>query len=511
MKKILLIAGTVLLAIFIILSNGARSVMAAEKDKYGGILKIAISKSPKSFGYPPKIRGSDQENSGPAMQFLVNTTYKSVIEPQLATSWDISPDGKTFTFNLRKGVKFHDGTDFDAQAAKYNLDLWLKEPGPVLNKLKSVDVIDDYTIRLNFSGFDALVMYELSAEAYMASPTALEKNGAKWAETHPVGTGPFKLKKFERNVALKYERFDGYWEKGRPYLDGVEYLIIKDPMTQVASLKSGEISGIHNVRTEHASMLEKQGYVLTKWPGPCVGIWGDSNNPDSPWSKRKVREAIEYAIDKEGIMNDLGYGYPTALYQLVTPDIPFYNPDLKPRKYDPEKAKKLLAEAGYPNGFKTTLTYFAVHWPESWVAIQSDLAKVGIDLRLVPVDRAKYLSIRFKGGALKNNSSHILWAGMGDVVYALKNYLLSTAGQYHEMVRPAGFDDAVKEILVETDSGKRKKLIYKATKLLYDDVAFIPLNIETRLAIVNKNLQDYDYTTYTQAGSNIFNNAWFKK
>jgi peptide/nickel transport system substrate-binding protein len=242
-----------------------------------------------------------------------------------------------------------------------------------------------------------------------------------------------------------------------------------------------------------------------------VGIWGDSNNPDSPWSKKKVREAMEYAIDKETIMNDLGYGYPPALYQLVTPDIPFYNPDIKPRKYDPEKAKKLLAEAGYPNGFKTTLTYFSVHWPESWVAIQSYLAKVGIDLRLVAVDRAKYLNIRFKGGSLKNNASHILWAGMGNVIYALKNYMLSTAGQYHEMVRPAGFDDAVKEILVETDAGKRKELIYKATKVLFDDAAFIPLNIETRLAIFDKNLHDYDYTTYTQAGSNIFNNAWFSK
>ncbi len=510
MKKNLLNALTVLLVAGFILTGATQSVMAAEKDKYGGIVKIAVSKSPRSFGYPPKIRGSGQEASSPAMETLVNTTRKAVVEPQLATSWDISPDGKTFTFKLRKGVKFHDGTAFNAQAAKYNLDMWLKTPGPVLAKMKSVDVVDDHTIRINFSEFDALVLYELSVEAFMASPTAIEKNGAKWAETNPVGTGPFKLKSYERDVAHRFERFDGYWQKGRPYLDGWEYITIKDPMTQVAALEAGEVSGIYAVRPEQARMLEKRGYDLTQWAGPCVGIWGDSKNANSPWSKRKFREAIAHAIDKESLMNDLGLGIPPILYQLVTEDNPFYFPDLKPRKYDPEKAKKLLAEAGYPNGVKTTLTYFSVHWPESWVAIQSDLAKVGIDLKIVPVDRPKYLSLRYEGG-LKNNSSHILWAGMNSVTFALKNYLLTTTGQYEDMVRPAGFDDLVRELLVEKDAGKQKALIYQTTKMLYDDVTFITLNVEPRLVIMNKNVRDYDYESYVSPGVYVSRNAWISK
>jgi peptide/nickel transport system substrate-binding protein len=511
MKKIHLKVLTVFLVGGFILSFGAQSIMAAEKDKYGGIVKIAVGKASTSFGYPIKIRGMGQEDASPALEFLVNTTRKGVTEPYLAESWAITPDGKSCTFKLRKGVKFHDGTDFNAQAVKYNLDVWLKTPGPVLGKLKSVDVVDDHTVRLNFSDFDALFLHEMSTEAYMASPTAIEKNGIKWAETHPVGTGPFKLKKYERGVAKRYERFDDYWQKGRPYLDGVEFIVIKDPMTQLSAFKAGEVNAIWSVAKENASLLEKEGYPLQQWPGACVGIWGDSTNSDSPWSKKKVREAVEYAIDKETLMKNLGYGYVPSLYQYVTKEHPFYNPDLKPRMYDPEKAKKLLAEAGYPNGFKTTLTYFAVHWPESWVAIQADLAKVGIGLRLVPVDRAKYMDIRMNGGGLKGGASHTVYMSMGNIIYGLKGYHMSTSGQYHEMVRPEGYDETVKKLLLEKDSGKRRELIFKAVKLFYDEVSFIPLNVEARLAILNKNLHDVDYTTYIHQNSNIFKNAWISK
>jgi ABC-type transport system substrate-binding protein len=510
MKKYFLLALMFVLSIGFSLGNGAVPVTAAEKAKYGGILKVAISKSPRAFGYPPKIRAADQEVAGPALEFLVRTTRQNITEPHLATDWEVSPDGKSFTFKLRKGVKFHDGTNFDAQAAKYNLELWLKTPGSVLGNLLSVDAIDDYQIRLNFSKYDALVMYELSTEAYMASPTALEKKGNKWAETHPVGTGPFKLKNYQRDVALRYQRFDEYWQKGRPYLDGLEFMVIKDPMTQVASLKGREINGIYMVDREHAKTLVDQGYVLTTWSGPSVGIFGDSKNPNSVWSNRKVREAIEYAIDKEAIMNELGYGYPKALYQMVPSDNPYYNPALTPRKYDPEKAKNLLKEAGYPNGFKTSITHLSRHWPESWVAMQGYLAKVGIDLKIVPVDRPKYLRIRFDGG-LKNGASHILSLASNNYLYALKNFIMSTAKHVPDMARPDGLDDVINKALVERDPEKQKALILQAAKILDDDVTFINLNVEARLNIVEKDVHDYNFTTYVSPSFETFTNAWMDK
>ncbi|MBW1862766.1 MAG: ABC transporter substrate-binding protein [Deltaproteobacteria bacterium] len=510
MKKVYFIALTVLLVSGFTLSLGAQSAMAAEKDKYGGILKYAVSKSPRSFGYPLKIRGAGQEACGPAMELLVMINRKNETKPRLATGWEISPDGKIFTFKLRKGVNFHDGTDFNAQAVKYNMDLWLKSPGNVLSNLKSVDIVDDYTVRLNFSEYDALIMYEMSTEAYMASPTALEKYGEKKSEITPVGTGPFKLKEFERNVALKYERFDDYWQKGRPYLDGVEMITIKDPMTQIAALKTGEILGIDQPAAKNGNLLKEQGNVVTVWFHVNRGMYGDSKNPDSVWSNRKVREAIEYAIDKETIMKEVGFGYHKPLYQPVIPSNVYYNPNIKPRKYDPEKAKKLLAEAGYPNGFETTVTHMNSDFPESWVAIQGYLAKVGIKLRVIPVDRPKYLKIRFEGG-LKDGSSHVVFPSENNYLYALKAYLMSTAPQYVDMARPKGFDDAVKNALKAKDPKEQMAFVHQATKILYDDVTFIPLNAQAKMFAMNKSVRDYDLTTYLSPIVDAFTNAWISK
>ncbi|MBW1860947.1 MAG: ABC transporter substrate-binding protein [Deltaproteobacteria bacterium] len=509
MKKSFLIIFVVIFAIGFALSSGLQPAAAAEKDKYGGVLKVAISKSPKAFGYPPTIRAADQDSAGHALEFLIRITLQNVVEPALATGWNVAPDGKSFTFKLRKGVKFHDGTAFNAQAVKFNLDLWKKSKGPVLKKIKSVDIVDDYTIRINLSGYDALIMYELSTEAYMVSPTALEKNGKKWAETHPVGTGSFKLKKYERDVSVEYERFDDYWQKGRPYLDGLERLVIKNSMTQIASLKTGEIHGIRMIAKNHAKMMEKEGYVLSNYDGPCIGLHGDSKNPNSVWANRKVREAIEYAIDKETMLKELGLGFPKVLYQLVTPDSPYYFPDLKPRKYDPEKAKKLLAEAGYPNGFKTTLTHLNRHWPESWPAIQADLAKVGIDMKIIPVDRPKFLKIRFEG-ALKNGGSHVLWGGMNNVLGALKNSFLSTARHIPDTARPAGYDAPVKKALAEKDPEARKALIHQAAKLLYDDVTFIPMYVEARLWAFDRRVKGSQLGGYT-LGTGLFTNTFISK
>ena len=132
MKRNLFFVFIVFLVTGFILSVGAPSVIAAEQDKYGGILKVAISKSPGNIGYSPGIRGVDQGPASDVEEMLVRTTSKSVTEPLLATSWDVSPDRKTYTFKLRKGVKFHDGTDFNAHAAKYNLDFWINAKGTSL-------------------------------------------------------------------------------------------------------------------------------------------------------------------------------------------------------------------------------------------------------------------------------------------------------------------------------------------------------------------------------------------
>ncbi|MBW1862902.1 MAG: ABC transporter substrate-binding protein [Deltaproteobacteria bacterium] len=510
MKKSFIISLTIILVGILVIGFSSNPTIAAEKDRYGGILKVAEGKTPIAFGYPIKVRASDQSMACEAMETLVKTNLEAVVEPNLATGWEVTPDGKTYTFKLRKGVKFHDGSDFNAQAAKYNLDIWINNPAPAFTKLTSADVINDYTIRLNFSKFDNLVLYELSTEAYMASPTAIEKNGVKWAETNPVGTGPFKLKSYERAVAVRYERFNDYWKEGRPYADGLEFVIIKNSMTQMAALKAGEINIIGNVNYEHARLLEKEGYKTLLYPSLHIAIFGDSKNPKSPWSKKKVREAIEYAIDKEGI-SEMSYGIWKPLYQMVRPDHPFYNPNLKQRKYDPDKSRKLLAEAGYPNGLKTTFTFMNRHWPESWTAMQGSMAKAGIDLKLAPVDRPKYVMLAKKGG-LKNNSTHMQLPMIPDPIYGIKNFLISTAPIMPDMARPAGFDDLVNKLLMAKDLETKKTVVNKINKMVVDEVMYIPLGDKTRVMVFNESVQNYEkFNYYTGPFVPRYGDMWLSK
>ncbi len=494
------------------ISMGFQASFATETPRYGGVFKRAENRSPRNFGDPLKIRGADKWTAAPALETLI-LEKKGTLEyiPLLATDWKMSPDGKTFDFSLRKGVKFHDGTEFNAEAVKFNLELWLKAPGPVLSTMTSVEVINNHKIRVKLSEYSASFLHDLAYTAFIASPTSYKKLGKRKIGTRPVGTGPFKFKKYERDVVINYVKNENYWKKGRPYLDGYDVVVIKDPMTAIAALKAGEVHAIQTQNRSAVAGLIESGYVLMKDDGPMMALYGDSIHPDSPWANKKVREAIEYAIDKESIMTELGLGFPKPLYQSVPADNPSYDPSLQPRKYNPARAKKLLAEAGYPNGFQTKISHNAVQWPDSWVAIQGYLAAVGIAAELNPVDRPKFVKLRFQGG-LKNGGCLLVADAVADHFLAGLSGALSTAAKNGpDMLRPEGFDRLVKQAMGEVDKGKRDKMARQASKLLFDDVTFIPLNQEARLNVKSPVLRNWDPTVYTLRMQDTLVDAWLNK
>ena len=176
------------------------------------------------FGYPPRIVGAARDYAPPFFDRLLSIGDDGKYKPGLALSWDTSKDGKTITFKLRQGVTFHDGTPFNAQAVKSNLDNLIPPKATILSGITSVDVVDDYTVKLNLPAYNNLILYHFAANpaTYMYSPEALKKNGADWATTHPVGTGPFMLKDYQPNISLTLVKNPNYWQKGLPYLDGIE-------------------------------------------------------------------------------------------------------------------------------------------------------------------------------------------------------------------------------------------------------------------------------------------------
>ena len=198
----------------------------------GGILRGIRGFFPKEMSYTPEWGPADSIFALPFAERLVDWDEKGNLVPQLATSWEGDPKAKTVTWHLRKGVLFHDGTPFNAEAAKWNFQLGL-DAGRLTDGqfVKSLDVVDEYTLRMNLTEYTSMA-FENYGWNPMFSPTAYKANGGKeWARTHEAGTGPFKLVDFKRDAFIKYERYDAYWRKGFPLLDGIEVKFVPDPMT----------------------------------------------------------------------------------------------------------------------------------------------------------------------------------------------------------------------------------------------------------------------------------------
>jgi ABC-type transport system substrate-binding protein len=338
----------------------------------------------------------------PGLQGLLKKDLDGEPIPCLATGWQWNDDHTALTLTLRQGVKFHDGTDFNAASVKWGLDAIRTAKTPELTSVSSIDIIDDYTIRLTVSEFSNIILNDLASKGGQAagiSPTAVQTNGDEWAVTHLVGTGPFKQTEFTRAVGIKFEKFDDYWEDGKPYLDGIEFSFQTDPVTAKASFMAGEGDIFATIQPIDAAELAKTGkYEIAACSQAILGMVGDSANPDSPYSKIEVRQAVSYAIDNKSIADALGYGYQKETNQHAFPSNYMYNQNIAGYPYNPEKARELLAQAGYPDGFDTTLYYLnGQGWEQTFTAVQRYLDEVGIRAELQAVATGRNTELRTQG------------------------------------------------------------------------------------------------------------------
>ena len=359
----------------------------------GGVLRCIRSTFPKVLGYPPEMGPVDSIFALPVLERLLDWDEKGNYVPQLAESWEGDPQKKTVTWHLRKGVRFHDGTPFNAEALKWSLQLAL-EGGRLTDGefVKSLDVIDEYTLRMNLSEYTSMAFEDYGWVAVL-SPTAFKANGGKeWARTHPVGTGPFKLVDFKRDASIRYERNNDYWRKGYPLLDAIEIRFVPDPMTASMMVESKETDAWLDVSTMRNVLdLQQKGLKVNWGPGMFWSLLPNSKDPKAPFANKKVREAIEYAINRPAIAKGLGLGKFEPLTQIVPSISPAYVRGYDPRPYDPEKAKQLLAEAGYPKGFETTLlAYDTPATRDVATSVQSYLAEIGIKVTVDVADPGRY-------------------------------------------------------------------------------------------------------------------------
>jgi peptide/nickel transport system substrate-binding protein len=316
------------------------------------------------------------------------------MKPMLAERWETSADGRTWTFRLRRGVKFHDGTPFNATAVKesiarvMNPDLKLRQASKWAG-VTSVDVVDDYTVKITTSKPLGALPGNLSHQAggSIQSPTAAK------AGKFPVGTGPFKLVEYVPDERLVLEANKDYWG-GAPGVDRLVFRIVPEARTRLAMLQSGEAHVIYNVAPNELDGLRKDAGIRVETP-PSAGwrIFG-FNVQRKPFDDVRVRQALNHAVDKDAIVKNILKGVGHVADSPFGPGMFTYTPIMK-YAYDPAKAKKLLADAGYPNGFKTT----AIVSPseisggaEVAAAVQAYFQQVGVQMEIVSLEQGAWLA-----------------------------------------------------------------------------------------------------------------------
>lgn len=356
-------------------------------------VNYGMSGNPSSFD-PPDHTGSGAQLIKTIFSRLVRyapDADKLTIEPDLAESWSVSDDGMTWTFNLRKDVKFHDGTPFNAAAVVHYFDRAVNGPptskgSPLFGSIvKSAEAVDDHTVKINMVAPHAFFLNRLCHEgASIYSPTAFEKLGDQFP-LNPVGTGPFKFVEFVSGDRVVLEANPDYW-RGKPKVDRVVARIVRDSNARALQIESGQLDVAQGIPEEYVSRLEANKGVVVSKELSVNGYRLTLNTSLAPFDNILVRQALNHAVDRLAIAEAL---YGSGAVALNGPLSPLVMGSLVPRPfaYDPEYAKELLKKAGYENGFSFTVIAPSDESRLSKVkslaeALRSDFAKIGVDMKI---------------------------------------------------------------------------------------------------------------------------------
>jgi len=382
----------------------------------GGTLRLIAGAIPKNIGYPPEKAPNDTFQMAPAVERLCEWgSTNGELAPVLATSWDSDHAANTITYHLRKGVKFSDGTDLNAEAVRWNVQLQIdNRSGQGTNLVESMEVKDDYTLVMHMKSFDWQTVQQLgltqpiSPTAFMtaggtlsADDTTDEAKEARkaWARANIVGTGAFTVSEFVRDDHITFVKNPNYWQKGKPYLDKIIMMAIPDPMVASAKLQAGEADMWADTSSMNDILqLKDKNFKLIQGPGMFQVMLFSDVDPNSPLSNVKVRQAISYALDRPTIAQTLGQGYYEALSQMAPKGSPGYVQGYDPYPYNVEKAKQLLEEAGYKNGFTLKILGGAMgNTNDAMALFVYQLGLVGITVEPDVADLGRYFNALFGG------------------------------------------------------------------------------------------------------------------
>jgi peptide/nickel transport system substrate-binding protein len=489
--------------------------------KSGGTLRILWQTGISNLSWIANQSMTDETISKSYAETLVYYSGSGDFKPELAKSWDIDEVNKTLTFHLQEGVKFHDGTPFNAEAVRWNVQN-LIDCKRLSNSqyVDSIEVVDEYTFRYNLNAvFTPSIM--LHSYGYnlltMFSPTAYEQHGganggADWMTSHFVSTGPFKFDSWTQDVSLKIVRNENYWRGSQyPYLDAIEFTFVADLTIASAKMQAGEADAWALNSLKEATDLEKMGFKL------IIGVGGfyselipDNVTEGSYFKDKRVREALEYAIDRDAMAEGLGYGKLKAVKQAGGPvTSQGYNPDFKIREYDPQKARDLLAEAGLSEGFKTTILVMQGAQQDMATSIQASLADVGIEAEVDVADPGRFIGSIYQGGW---NGGLLLWMVPVDPEFAI-GWFVHFGPQpifpYPSLQWPDEYPDLVENVRLAPTLEEMREATKEMMNLVNEGAYLIPLMDSLNLYVV----KDYVKTDRYQDHFMVWHNYgdWLDK
>jgi peptide/nickel transport system substrate-binding protein len=507
---------SILLTVFMFQGCGGKS--SEDQHREGDI--FIWGRGADSKGLDP-----GKEEDGESVKVIDNiyeplVTYKkdeAVIIPWLATSWEVSEDGLVYTFNLRRGVKFHDGTVFNADAVVLSIKRQFnKAQFKYWNSMnmgslvEDVVKVDEYTVSFTLKQPSSLFLrYCTMHFMYIVSPAALEKYGEKYGTTVsvPAGSGPYKFKSWRKNDRIVLERFDDYWgEKAK--MKYVVYKSIPDNTARLIALEKGEIHGMNFPDPENLPRIRQNKDLKLKSRVVLDIGYLAMKCSKAPFDDVRVRRAVSHAINKKQLVETMYPDVGVPAKNPLPPGLKGYNDGIADYEYDPAKARELLREAGYPDGFKTDLWYMPI--PRGYMPngkkiaeiIQSDLREVGIVAKLDTQDWATYLEYTSAG---KHSMCLLGWsADIPDADNFLNVLLSMDLDTGERTVQNVAFyeNPELQTMLNEarriSNEERRTEIYQKACEIVHNDAPWVPIAHTKFIVVLRENVQGLDITLLTK-------------
>jgi peptide/nickel transport system substrate-binding protein len=467
-----------------------------EAQVRGGTIRIGMDADNTTMDPHRSTAAVDRQVYNNVYDKLVDVDAKFGIVPQLAQSWEIKNGGLTYVFKLRRGVKFHDGTDFNADIVKWNFDR-MRDPELAsprrseIAPIKEVKVLDPGTVEITLTAPFAPLLTVLSDRAgMMVSKAAVEKFKDDYAR-NPVGTGPFRFVEWVKDDHLTLKRFDGYWEQGRPYLDEVVYKPIPDSSVRFTAIRTGQIDLMHQIHPKDVTPARSErGLKVSEIPS----LWWQGmhlNNQVAPFTNKALRQALWYAVDRNVIQRVVYYGQGAPAWGPFPPSQWAQDREFADWKRDVAKAKAKLAEGGQPNGFAFTVKgWNQPTQTQELQVIQAQLKELGVDMKIELLEFGKLLA---------DLNSHnfvalrVGWSGRPDPDGNAHVFLHSKGGLNRVRYSNPKMDDLLDRARSEAEIAKRKALYAEVTRLAAEDAPYLWLHHDAEVKVWSEPVRGFEH------------------